>query len=156
LQLARVGEGWVPFPIELGAAQYGPYGPPYADAKLQATYDTEWRKLSGSSAFITESTAQSLIASVINSGLAAGESATPGIEAKVRAAAGAAAAKAAKPAAAEGATLAVKPMIVGVAVLGVLAAGTAAWALYRSYKRRKALAGALGRGRGRVLHRRWR
>lgn len=62
--------------------RYGPYGPPFADPELQATFLDEVKKLA-SNALITESTAKDLIASVMNSALAAGKSAVPEIRAEV-------------------------------------------------------------------------
>lgn len=67
----------------LTAPRYGPFGPPFSDPKLQATYDAEWRKLA-SSILITEGVARDLVATVINSALAAGESSIPKIERKVK------------------------------------------------------------------------
>jgi len=67
----------------LGAPRYGPFGPPFSDPKLQATYDAEWRKLS-SSILITDGVARDLVATVINSALAAGESSVPKIERRVK------------------------------------------------------------------------
>lgn len=72
--------------VGLGAAQYGPFGPPFKDPRLQASYEAEWRKLSGSSVLITDGTARDLVATVINAALAAGESSIPAIETKVKAA----------------------------------------------------------------------
>jgi hypothetical protein len=59
------------------------YGPPFADPTLQAAYVAEWKKLADSSVFITESTARSLVASVMNSALAAADSAVPRIKSEV-------------------------------------------------------------------------
>ena len=64
--------------------RYGPFGPPFKDAELQRTYNAEWRKLSASSIAITDATARSLVATVINSALAAGEASIPKIKNEVR------------------------------------------------------------------------
>lgn len=59
------------------------YGPPFADKKLQATYEAEARKLA-SDILIPEGTARNLVASVINSTLAAVDARLPDIERRVR------------------------------------------------------------------------
>lgn len=69
----------------LGA--YGPYGPPFKDPALQATYQREAAKLASSSAFITQDTANALVAGVVNSATAAVEAQTSDLEARARSAA---------------------------------------------------------------------
>lgn len=64
----------------LGATSYGPYGPPFKDPALQAAYQREARKLAGDSALITQATADSLVAAVINSTMAAVDAKTPEVE----------------------------------------------------------------------------
>ena len=124
MQYALSTAGWQPVPIALGQARYGPYGPPFADARLQATFDAEARSLASESAFITEGTARKLLATVINSALAAGDSKIPEIEARVRAAAAIAARSAAEPAAATAARVPVAALLLGAFTL-VLGAGVA-------------------------------
>ncbi len=68
-----------------GAATYGPYGPPFHDPVLQATYDVQVEKLA-SNPLISTGIAQDLVGTVINSALAAGDAMVPGITAKVKAA----------------------------------------------------------------------
>lgn len=75
--------------------RYGPFGPPFADPELQATFLAEVKDLA-SSALITESTAKQLVATVMNTALAAGISATPAIRAEVQKVAQAAAAQGAR------------------------------------------------------------
>lgn len=70
---------------------YGPYGPPFADISLQQTFTDQTKRLANSSAVITTDVARELVATVINSALAAGDASIPKIEARVRLAAGAAA-----------------------------------------------------------------
>lgn len=77
--------------MRLGAAAYGPYGPPFADPALQAAYEREAKKLASSSVLITEGTARDLLTAVVNSALAAGKAMTPEIETKAKTAAGASA-----------------------------------------------------------------
>lgn len=103
----------------LGAARYPSAGPPFSDPKLQATYDAEWRKLA-SNVLIPESTAKDLVATVINSALAAGESAIPMIERRVQTAVEAKIPKIEQKvrAAAEGS---VKPLLLGAAAVVGLA-----------------------------------
>lgn len=113
--------------------RYGPYGPPYADRKLQDTYEAEWRALAKSSTFITEGTAKDIVASVINSVLAAADSATPNIRAQVEAAAK----RAAYPAAEAGARAAFVHGILATAAVGGTAL-LAGWALARTLGRRSA------------------
>ena len=62
----------------------GYYGPPFQDRSLQRTYLDESSKLAKESYAITIGTARKLVATVINSALAAGEAAIPMIEARVR------------------------------------------------------------------------
>lgn len=79
--------GLIPLtPDSFGVAQYGPFGPPFGDPRLQASYEAQWRKLSASSMFITDGTARDLVATVMNAAMAAGEASIPKIEAKVKAA----------------------------------------------------------------------
>lgn len=58
-------------------------GPPFANPELQAFYEAEWRRLANSSVLVTEDTAKSLVSSIINTALAAGESVIPQIRAEV-------------------------------------------------------------------------
>lgn len=126
--------GWQPVPIALGQARYGPYGPPFKDARLQATFDAEARSLAGESAFITEAVARRLLSTVINSALAAGDAKIPEIEARVRAAAGAAARAEAESSAAKAARGAVAALLLGMFTL-VLGTGVAIGAV-RAIRRR--------------------
>jgi len=114
--------------------RYGPYGPPFTDPELQATYVAEVKNLA-SNALITTSTAGQIVATVMNSALAAGEAAIPAITAAVRKAAGTAAAKtaskAAYTAAHDGAALgAAEALLYGTLLVGLL--GDVTWALTRT------------------------
>ena len=105
--------------------RYGPYGPPFSDPELQATYLAEVKDLA-SSALITESVAKQLVASVMNSALAAGKSAIPEITAEVKRVA----AKAATTAAHKGAALGVGEVL-GYSALFAGLTTSILWALSR-------------------------
>jgi hypothetical protein len=62
---------------------FGSYGPPFADPKVQAEYDAQVKKLSSNIA-ITQGLAKDLVGAVVNATMAAADAKTPEIEAKVR------------------------------------------------------------------------
>ena len=99
------------------------YGPPFQDRALQRTYIVESQKLAESSAVITLGTARELVATVINSALAAAESATPEIERRVRAVAEVAAKRGAKGGVSELFLGGIAVVALGLSVWGVMRAG---------------------------------
>jgi len=100
------------------------FGPPFADPCVQATYEAQVKKLS-SSLVITEDTAKSVVAGVINSALSAGESAVPKIEARVREVAAAAAGTSARNA--------VSKLLLG--TFGAVLLGAATWGVVTTVRR---------------------
>lgn len=117
----------------IAAAQFGaaPTGPPFADPALQAAYEAEWRKLSASSAFITQGTAQALVGSVMRSALAAGDAVKPSVVAAVRAETDKAAKKIevmVRQAAGESAKSGVGTLLLGVFTAGLV--GLTGWGIY--------------------------